>query len=86
MGFSVGIAVGWIPIIGQIVSILVSLAFVIPNYAVGARRLHDTGRSGWWQLLHLTCIGSIILIVWFCEDSHGDNEYGPSPKYPGREG
>lgn len=83
VGFSVGIAVGWIPIIGQIISILVSLAFVIPNYAVGARRLHDTGRSGWWQLLHLTCIGSIILIVWFCEDSHGDNEYGPSPKYPG---
>lgn len=76
--FLVGLAVGWIPVVGQIAS----LAFLIPSYAVGARRLHDTGRSGWWQLLHLTCVGSIILIIWFCEDSHEDNEYGPSPKYP----
>ena len=74
------VLVGWIPYIGW----LASLVFLIPTLAVGARRLHDTGRSGWLQFLMLVpCIGSIILIIWWCEDSKGDNEYGPSPKYPG---
>lgn len=63
--------------------LLVSFALLIPDLAVGARRLHDTGRSGWLQLLMLTCVGFIPLIIWWCEDSKGDNEYGPSPKYPG---
>lgn len=54
----------------------------LPLLAVGARRLHDTGRTGWWQLLHLVPLGTIILLVWWCEDSHsGGNEYGPSVKY-----
>ncbi len=74
------ILVSMVPYIGWIASIV----FFIPSLAVGARRLHDTGRSGWLQLLMLIpCIGSIILIIWWCEDSKGDNEYGPSPKYPG---
>lgn len=77
------VLVGWIPYIGW----LASLIFLIPTLAVGARRLHDTGRSGWLQFLMLVpCIGSIILIIWWCEDSKGDNEYGPSPKYPGQIG
>lgn len=76
----VGFAIGWIPIVGQIASI----ALLVPSYAVGARRLHDTGRSGWWQLLQLTCVGTIVLIIWWCEDSHEDNEYGPCPKSPGQ--
>ncbi len=77
------VLVGWIPYIGW----LASLVFLIPSLAVGARRLHDTGRSGWLQFLMLVpCIGSIILIIWWCEDSKGDNEYGPSPKYPGQIG
>jgi uncharacterized membrane protein YhaH (DUF805 family) len=54
---------------------------LLPSLAVGARRLHDTGRSGWWQLLWIVIIvGWIFLIVWWCADSHGDNKYGPSPK------
>jgi uncharacterized membrane protein YhaH (DUF805 family) len=60
---------------------IANLAVLLPSLAVGARRLHDTGRSAWWLLLWLLCIiGWIILIVWFCQDSHGDNKYGPSPK------
>lgn len=79
----VDLAFIFIPVIGWIATI----ALLIPTYAVGARRLHDTGRSGWLQFLMLVpCIGSIILIIWFCEDSQGDNEYGPSPKYPGQIG
>ena len=50
---------------------------LLPSLAVGARRLHDTGRSGWWQLLYLTVIGIIVLIVWWVAD--GDkkkNKFG----------
>jgi uncharacterized membrane protein YhaH (DUF805 family) len=59
-----------------------SLALLLPQLAVGARRLHDTGRSGWWQLLGIIpIIGWIILIIWFATDSKpGDNQYGPNPK------
>ena len=60
---------------------ITNLAVLLPSLAVGARRLHDTGRSGWWQLLWIViCIGWIILIVWYVQDSRGDNKYGASPK------
>ena len=50
---------------------------LLPSLAVGARRLHDTGRSGWWQLLYLTIIGGIILIVWWVADgTKKNNSYG----------
>ncbi len=61
---------------------LYSLAVLLPSIAVGVRRLHDTGRSGWYLLLGLIpCIGGIILLVFAIEDSQfGENEYGPNPK------
>lgn len=60
---------------------ITNLAVLLPSLAVGARRLHDTGRSGWWQLLWLVClVGWIFLIIWLCQDSQGDNKYGASPK------
>jgi uncharacterized membrane protein YhaH (DUF805 family) len=66
---------------------IAQLAVLLPSLAVGARRLHDTGRSGWWQLLWIAIIvGWIFLIIWFCEDSHSDNQYGPSPKGAGADG
>ncbi len=60
---------------------LASLALLLPSIAVGVRRLHDISKSGWWILVGLIpLVGWIILIVWFVQDSHGDNEHGPSPK------
>lgn len=61
---------------------LAALALIIPSLAVGVRRLHDTGRSGWWILIGLIpLVGAIVLIVFFVQDSNpGDNEYGPNPK------
>jgi len=45
------------------------LAVLLPELAVGARRLHDTGRSGWWQLLLLVpVIGLIVLIVFWVQE------------------
>ena len=45
--FAVSIVLGWIPIIGFIIM----LGLLIPSIAVAVRRMHDTGRSGWWILL-----------------------------------
>lgn len=67
-----------------IVSSLLGLALFLPSLAVSVRRLHDTSRSGWWVLLGLIpLVGAIILLVWYCQDSHPDNQYGPSPKAAG---
>jgi uncharacterized membrane protein YhaH (DUF805 family) len=62
--------------------ILYVVGTFIPSLAVGVRRLHDTGRSGWnWLLLLIPLVGAIILIVFLCQDSApGDNKYGPNPK------
>ncbi len=59
-----------------------SLAVLVPSIAVGVRRLHDTGRSGWWLLIGLVPLaGFIILLIFFIEDSQpGPNQYGPNPK------
>lgn len=61
---------------------LYTLAVLIPSIAVAVRRLHDTGRSGWWILISLIpFIGAVILIVFMVLDSQPDtNEYGPNPK------
>lgn len=60
---------------------LFSLGLFLPTLAIGARRLHDTGRSGWWQLIGLIpIIGVIVLIVFYCQDSEADNQYGVNPK------
>lgn len=65
-----------------LIGTILSLAVLVPQLAAGARRLHDTGRSGWWQLLILIpIIGWIILIVWMATDSKpGENQYGANPK------
>ncbi|MEL0632733.1 DUF805 domain-containing protein [Pseudoalteromonas carrageenovora] len=65
-----------------IVTTLFSLAMLIPSISIAARRLHDTGRSGWWQLIALIpLIGGIVLLVFYVLDSHqGENDYGPNPK------
>ena len=44
------------------------LAILLPDLAVGARRLHDTGKSGWWQLLLIVPLGVIVLIVFWVQE------------------
>jgi len=61
-------------------SILLMLGFLIPSIAVGVRRLHDIGKSGWWYLLALVPLVSLVLIAFFVIDSKEDNQYGPNPK------
>ena len=53
----------------------------MPYLGLLARRLHDTGKSGWWMLLLLTGIGALVLLYFACiEGTAGSNEYGADPK------
>lgn len=73
----VDMALGLTPVL----EVAYTVAVLLPGLAVGARRLHDTGRTGWWQLLFLLpVIGLIILIVMFATDSKSANAHGPNPK------
>ena len=58
----------------------VSLGTIIPSLTIGTRRLHDTDRSGWWQLLvFVPLIGAIVLIVWYATaGTPGTNRFGPA--------
>lgn len=66
--------------LGDMASSLVSLALLLPALAVGARRLHDIGKSGWWQLIMLTVIGLLVLIYWWVQpSSEGSNQHDKEP-------
>ena len=61
---------------------LYALGVMIPGMAVSVRRLHDTGRSGWWLLItFVPVIGAIVFLYFMVLDSNPEtNEYGPSTK------
>jgi uncharacterized membrane protein YhaH (DUF805 family) len=62
--------------------LLYALATFIPGLAVAIRRLHDTGKSGWYFLVaFIPLIGGIILLVFMVmQGDIGENAYGPDPK------
>lgn len=59
-----------------------TLVSLVPSIAIAARRLHDTNRSGWWQLIVIIpLIGAIVLFVFYVLDSNpGENRFGANPK------
>ncbi len=67
-----------------LLGLIFTLATSVPYLAVTARRLHDIGRSGWWQLIAFVPLaGFILMLIWTTTDSQpGENDYGPSPKEP----
>ena len=71
---------GSIPAIGvvfSLISLVLSLATLAPALAVGARRLHDVNKSGWWQLLYLTGIGGLVVLYFLVQPSQPeDNKFG----------
>ena len=69
---------------GGVLSGIYGLAVLLPGLAVAIRRLHDTGKSGWWLLLvFIPIVGLIVLIVFWATDSTpGANEHGMAEKYP----
>ena len=60
-------------------SSIVTVVTTLPCLAVAARRLHDVGKSGWWQLLYLTIIGTILLLIWYSSGTQkSENKFGVS--------
>jgi len=57
------------------------VATLLPSIAVGVRRLHDMGKSGWWWLISLVPLVGVIILLIMCAQrgNYGDNEYGPDP-------
>ena len=47
------------------------VVLLIPSLSAGARRLHDTNKSGWRQLWILTGIGAFVVLYWLI--IKGDN-------------
>ncbi len=62
-------------------NLIYMLAALIPGISVTVRRLHDTGRSGWWILVGLVPLVGLLLLVFMCMDSEpGTNQFGANPK------
>ena len=66
-----------------VVASIATLALIIPALTVGARRLHDIGRSGWWLLISIIPFGSFVLLYWYLKPGDpGPNQFGPPPGQP----
>ena len=67
--------------LGTLIYLVVVLGLFLPQIAAGVRRLHDTGRSGFYYFIVLIpLVGGILLIVWMAtEGDPGENEYGLAP-------
>jgi uncharacterized membrane protein YhaH (DUF805 family) len=60
-------------VVSNTLGTLFSLAVLVPSLAAAARRLHDTNRSGWWQLIALMpVIGTIVLIVFLAQEGKSE--------------
>lgn len=86
----VGLALGFVDALIQgtagagvgVLGLLFVAMVVVPGLAASVRRLHDTGRSGWWLLVALVPIlGPLSLLAFYLQDGDpGPNRFGPSPK------
>lgn len=64
-----------------VVSGILMLAMIIPSLSVAVRRLHDTGRTGWWYLIAFVPFGAFVLIYWFASDTKPEtNQWGGPTK------
>ncbi len=66
----------------SLLSGLYALVVLIPSVAVQVRRLHDTGRTGWWLLIgFVPLVGVLVLFALMVQEGEvGDNVYGANPK------
>ena len=80
IGFVAGLIDGLIGL-HSILSLIVTLAFLLPGLAIAVRRLHDLGKDWKYLLIALIPFGAFYLIYLFVQEGEpGDNAYGPNPK------
>jgi uncharacterized membrane protein YhaH (DUF805 family) len=66
--------------VSNTLALLFNLALLVPSLAVGARRLHDTDRSGWMLLIWLIpLVGWIVVIYFLAQEPKEPNRFGPAP-------
>lgn len=82
ISFTLGFIEGFVGSDQSVLGLIYAFAVLLPAIGVAIRRLHDTGRSGWWFLIVLfPIIGGFVLLYFLILDSDaGDNQYGPNPK------
>ena len=80
-GYRTGNSVGF-SMSGGLLSLLFAIATLLPTLAVGARRLHDVGKSAWYLLFNFVLIfgWAYLLYLYVQPGMNGPNEYGPDPK------
>lgn len=67
-------------VIWVIADFSINVFIIIASIALGARRLHDINKSGWWNLLQLIIIGVIPLLIWACiKGDEEENRFGANP-------
>jgi uncharacterized membrane protein YhaH (DUF805 family) len=70
------VAITALDVISDKLSLAFTLATLLPYFAVTSRRLHDTGRSGWLQLLgFIPIIGWILVLVWCAQEGKSQSQY-----------
>jgi len=75
MALTFGLAAAGMAEMGSMIVMVFWVAAIIPSIAAGVRRMHDSGRSGWWIIVPL-----VNLIFALLDSEPGTNEYGPNPK------
>lgn len=67
---------------GGLLSLLYSVAALVPSFAAQARRLHDAEKSAWWLLLHLIPLAglAVVIVCALLEPTPGPNKYGDVPE------
>ena len=85
--FVIGLILGVLGKVGAILSGIWGLGILLPQLGLGARRLHDINKSGWFLLLSfIPLVGAIILIIWWAKEGDPtENQYGPVPTTPTEE-
>ncbi len=83
--FGVDKSMGWVDSSGEYGFLSMSVAGVlllVPSISVATRRLHDIGKSGWWQLITLIPVLGILVLMYWCalDGQEGSNAYGDNPK------
>lgn len=77
-----GTQIGETPQSVGVLSLIWSLAILLPSLSITVRRLHDTNRSGWWFLISfIPLLGGVVLVVFMVMNGNaGSNQYGLDPK------
>lgn len=78
VNFVISFVLGLIPGVGKFLPAVYSLVVLCPSLGVTCRRLHDTGKSGWLQLIALIPVGGVIIVLIMCAQpaKDADNKFG----------